>query len=316
MAPGLRREYLNALGVQDWVLRTPESFPSNDAAVSIGESATSVLVEAGITERAIDPTGSADTSAASEAATDIKGIGPAPGDDNGAAAPNSFMDTPPPWLLEAPVEDEPFLPLERDGFPETEIPPVPGRPPVDSLDWEALQARVAECTGCDLNRTRTNTVFGVGDRRARLLVIGEAPGADEDRQGEPFVGRAGQLLNAMLGAIGLRRDQVYIANILKCRPPGNRDPHQEETMCCTPFLKRQIALVSPTAILAVGRIAAQNLLDSEQPVGRLRGSAHRYGETGIPLIVSYHPAYLLRSPEQKSAAWQDLQRVSRLLQRP
>lgn len=143
------------------------------------------------------------------------------------------------------------------------------------------------------------------------MVIGEAPGAEEDRQGEPFVGRAGQLLNAMLGAIGLRREQVYIANILKCRPPGNRDPRPEETLRCAPFLDRQIALVAPRVILTVGRIAAQNLLKSQEAVGRLRGKDAEF--EGIPVIVTYHPAYLLRTPAQKARAWQDLQRVRKLL---
>jgi DNA polymerase len=143
------------------------------------------------------------------------------------------------------------------------------------------------------------------------MVIGEAPGAEEDRQGEPFVGRAGQLLNAMLLAIGLQRDQVFIANILKCRPPGNRDPRPEEALKCEPFLLRQVALVRPRVILAVGGIAAQNLLKSQEPVGKMRGRAFQF--EGIPVVVSYHPAYLLRSPEQKAKSWQDLQRVAGML---
>jgi DNA polymerase len=138
------------------------------------------------------------------------------------------------------------------------------------------------------------------------MVIGEAPGMDEDRQGEPFVGRAGQLLNAMLKALGLAREQVYIANILKCRPPRNRDPRPEEAAHCEPYLLRQIELVAPRVILAVGRIAAQSLLRTDAPLGRLRGRIHRFGESGLPLVVTYHPAYLLRSPDQKGKAWQDL----------
>ncbi len=149
-------------------------------------------------------------------------------------------------------------------------------------------------------------VFGVGDRRARLMVIGEAPGADEDRQGEPFVGRAGQLLNEMLWAAGLAREQVYIANILKCRPPENRDPKPEESASCEGYLHSQIALVQPDLLLAVGRIAAQNLLKVDTPIGRLRGQVHRYGPAGIPLVVTYHPAYLMRSPGQKRKSWEDL----------
>jgi DNA polymerase len=164
-----------------------------------------------------------------------------------------------------------------------------------------------------LHRSRTQTVFGVGRRDARLLVIGEAPGADEDRQGEPFVGRAGQLLNAMLHAIALPRSEVYIANILKCRPPGNRDPQPDEAASCTPYLTQQIALVKPRVILAVGRIAAQWLLQSDAPIGRLRGRVFQYGEAGTPLVVTYHPAYLLRSPAEKAKAWTDLCMVRDLL---
>ncbi len=186
---------------------------------------------------------------------------------------------------------------------------------VASLGWEELQARVAGCTACPLHTTRTQTVFGVGNREAELMVIGEAPGADEDRQGEPFVGRAGQLLNAMLQAIGLQREAVYIANILKCRPPGNRDPLPEEVAHCEPFLLRQIELVRPRVILAVGRVSAQNLLHTAETVGKLRGRTHRLGEAGIPVVVTYHPAYLLRSPDQKGKAWQDLLTVIGILKR-
>jgi DNA polymerase len=177
---------------------------------------------------------------------------------------------------------------------------------VGALDWDGLAAAVRTCTVCGLHRTRTQTVFGVGRRDAGLLIIGEAPGAEEDRQGEPFVGPAGQLLNAMLRAIGLPREQVYIANILKCRPPGNRDPKPEESATCTPYLDRQIALIRPRAILVLGRIAGQWLLQSESPIGRLRGQVLRYGDPGIPLVVTYHPAYLLRSPLAKAKTWQDL----------
>jgi len=173
-------------------------------------------------------------------------------------------------------------------------------------DWETLQAQVAACTACDLHKTRTQTVFGVGNRDAEWLIIGEAPGAEEDRKGEPFVGRAGQLLNAMLLAIGLKREHVYIANILKCRPPNNRDPRPEEVACCEPFLKRQVALLRPKIILAVGRIAAQNLLKTDTRIGALRGKRYTYADTDIPVVVTYHPAYLLRSPKEKRKAWQDL----------
>jgi len=171
-------------------------------------------------------------------------------------------------------------------------------------NWEDLQAEVAACTACPLHQTRTQTVFGVGNRAADWLVVGEAPGEQEDLQGEPFVGRAGLLLNEMLRAIGLQREQVYIANILKCRPPKNRDPQEDEAAACEDYLKRQLALVQPKIILAVGRIAAQNLLKTTTPIGKLRGVVHDYQQ--VPLVVTYHPAYLLRSPLEKRRAWEDM----------
>lgn len=188
--------------------------------------------------------------------------------------------------------------------------------PITTLDWEALRRTVNACRACPLCETRTQTVFGVGNPKADLMLIGEAPGADEDRAGEPFVGRAGQLLTLMLQAIGMPREQVYIANILKCRPPGNRDPLADEVMRCEPYLLRQIALISPRVILALGRISAQALLRTDTPIGRLRGRWYQYGEARYPLYVTYHPAYLLRSPAQKADAWQDLLVVRRRLLGP
>ena len=182
--------------------------------------------------------------------------------------------------------------------------PLPGE---TAARWEALRSEVLKCTRCPLHLTRTQGVFGVGPKRADWLVIGEAPGAEEDRRGEPFVGVAGQLLDAMLRAIGLdRRTNVYIANVLKSRPPGNRDPRPEEVAACLPYLVRQIALLQPKIMLAVGRIAAQNLLATTVPLGRLRGQVHRFGELNTPLVVTYHPAYLLRTPADKRKAWEDL----------
>jgi DNA polymerase len=172
------------------------------------------------------------------------------------------------------------------------------------MDWATLAATVRVCTLCGLCATRTQTVFGTGDIRARLMVIGEAPGAEEDRQGEPFVGRAGQLLNSMLKAAGFERAQVYIANVLKCRPPNNRDPGTEETERCLPYLRRQIELLDPAVILCVGRIAAQRLLERDDTIARMRGRIHRLGRT--PVVVTYHPAYLLRSPTEKRKSWEDL----------
>ena len=187
---------------------------------------------------------------------------------------------------------------------------VPAAPVTTSTTgdpWEALRAEVLRCTLCSLHAGRTQGVFGVGNPQAQWMVIGEAPGAEEDRRGEPFVGRAGQLLDAMLRAIGLSRAQnVYIANVLKSRPPNNRDPRPEEVAACLPYLRRQIALVRPRLLLAVGRIAAQNLLGTEESLSRLRGRVHRFGELNTPLVVTYHPAYLLRNPADKRKAWEDL----------
>ena len=171
---------------------------------------------------------------------------------------------------------------------------------------EELKHQVSKCELCELHRTRTQTVFGVGHPAADWLIIGEAPGADEDRKGEPFVGRAGQLLTNMLRAIGLAREEVFIANILKCRPPNNRDPKREEIDKCHQYLRQQIELIKPKIILAVGRIAAQALLNTDTPIGRLRGKRFTFEDTEIPLVATYHPAYLLRSPQQKRKAWEDL----------
>jgi len=248
MDESLRQQYLEAMGIQSWVLRDPTSGTAEEVS-----------------------------------------------------------DTVPP--LQHPQERP--VPQEQSSIPVEQ--PANNPSEVADLGWEALKAQVDTCQACSLHQTRTQTVFGVGTQRADLMIIGEAPGADEDRQGEPFVGRAGMLLNAMLKAIGLDRSQVFIANILKCRPPGNRDPHVDEANCCEPFLLRQIELVRPKVILAVGRVAAHNLLKTDAAVGSLRGRDHLLGKAKIPLVVTYHPAYLLRSPDQKGKAWQDLLQARRLL---
>lgn len=183
---------------------------------------------------------------------------------------------------------------------------APSNSPVDiEHAWQTLEAEVSHCYNCVLSQTRLHTVFGSGNRHADWMFIGEGPGQHEDEQGLPFVGPAGLLLTEMIRALGLNREHVYIANIIKCRPPKNRDPHVDEIAACSHFLKRQIELVNPKIILAVGRIAAQTLLDTEQSVSKLRGQIHRLNE--VPLIVVYHPAYLLRSLPEKRKAWQDLQ---------
>ena len=180
--------------------------------------------------------------------------------------------------------------------------------PVSGLAWPGLEAAVERCIACPLHLSRANTVFGTGAREADWMVIGEAPGANEDRRGEPFVGRAGRLLNAMLHAIGLAREEVFITNAVKCRPPQNRDPHPVETERCGPFLDRQVELLSPRVILVAGRIAAQTILGSDAPLARLRGREHSLSRGGrrVPVVATYHPAYLLRRPIAKRAAWEDL----------
>ncbi len=180
-------------------------------------------------------------------------------------------------------------------------------------EWNTLRQEVQACTQCTLCHSRTQTVFGVGNQQADLLIIGEAPGANEDRLGEPFVGRAGQLLDAMLASIDLQRQHVYICNILKCRPPNNRDPAPDEVAKCTPFLERQIALIQPKIILAVGRIAAHYLLGVDTPLSRLRGQRLRFHDHPATLFVTYHPAYLLRNPSDKAKAYQDFQLVQAFL---
>lgn len=195
--------------------------------------------------------------------------------------------------------------VAREAVPAS--PPATLQPVASPDDWEGLRREVSTCRRCGLHTGRTQTVFGVGSPGARWLVVGEAPGAEEDRRGEPFVGPAGQLLDAMLRAIGLdRRDTAYVANILKCRPPNNREPRPEEVAACLPYLHRQVALLRPRLILAVGRVAAQNLLATDAPLGKLRGRVHAFGEASTPLVVTYHPSYLLRTPGDKRKAWEDL----------
>jgi DNA polymerase len=211
-------------------------------------------------------------------------------------SPADYFDAPPfddlPWL-----DDDPVAPST----------PAAIEPPADThtLDWPTLADRVANCERCRLCERRTNTVFGVGDREADWMLIGEAPGENEDKLGEPFVGQAGKLLDSMLRAVTLARDSnVYIANVIKCRPPGNRNPEPDEVARCEPYLQRQVALVKPKVIVALGRFAAQSLLKTEASIASLRGRVHRY--EGVPVIVTYHPAYLLRTLADKAKAWEDL----------
>lgn len=187
--------------------------------------------------------------------------------------------------------------------------------PASGSDWDALRAAVRGCRACGLCETRTQTVFGVGPAQAPLMVVGEGPGADEDARGEPFVGRAGKLLDEMLAAIGRSRERdTFIANVVKCRPPGNREPAPDEAEACRAFLEKQLQLVRPRLILALGRVAAQRLLVTDEPLARLRGPLHHWGPERTPLMVTYHPAYLLRSPGEKAKSWEDLKQVRRFLQ--
>ncbi|MGH8273905.1 MAG: uracil-DNA glycosylase [Gammaproteobacteria bacterium] len=208
-------------------------------------------------------------------------------------ATDPFCDT-----AQPPCSDDP------GPYPESAAPVCEEHTPAFA-GWTELEAAVAGCTRCALAKGRKHTVFGVGARDARWLLVGEAPGAEEDKRGEPFVGRAGKLLDAMLAALGLAREEVFITNIVKCRPPGNRNPEPEEAAACSGYLAKQIEWIAPELILAMGGVAAQNLLGVETPVGRMRGRVHE-GPNGVPVVVTYHPAYLLRRPIEKRKVWQDL----------
>ncbi len=221
-----------------------------------------------------------------------------------AEAPASSVVQPEPLSAAVPADD--------GAVPAVASAVVQDEDTVAGLDWAELERRVQDCHRCALAEGRNRVVFGTGNREADWMFIGEGPGAEEDRQGLPFVGRAGKLLDRMIEACGLSRETVYIANVVKCRPPGNRDPKPEEVAACAPYLRRQIELVSPKVIVVLGRVAAHALLDTDRPLGRLRGAPHLYDDTGIPVIVTYHPAYLLRNPADKRKAWEDLKLAMKL----
>jgi DNA polymerase len=235
-----------------------------------------------------------------EAALDMLGLAPLWARRGGGTASRAEPPEPPEHEADALLE----------AFGEVAVQPSQPTSTVDradvaALDWEALEARVAGCEQCRLCEKRTRTVFGVGDREADWMLIGEAPGENEDKQGEPFVGQAGKLLDSMLRALALARgENVYIANVVKCRPPGNRNPEPDEVARCEPYLQRQVALLKPKLIVALGRVAAQNLLKTDASISSLRQRVHRY--EGVPVVVTYHPAYLLRSLPDKAKAWADL----------
>ena len=299
--PIRQRRYLEAMGIQVWQRRAgPAAREGDEVARATAQAADAPLdgAEADLAFPAIPAASPAPGAPAVLAAPMIPVSPPAPMAGTGSGGGGSPTITP--SLLASPAP-----PVAEDSSAPTDA--------VAVLGWEDLRAAVAACRACGLCETRTQTVFGVGRRDADLMLIGEAPGAEEDRRGEPFVGRAGQLLDRMLAAIGLGRDRVYIANILKCRPPGNRDPKPEEAAACRSFLLRQIALVQPRVLVSLGRISAQNLLETDEAVGRLRGRWRSFGPEALPLMVTYHPSYLLRAPEQKARAWQDLVQIARQL---
>ncbi len=265
----LQQQYLEAMGIQQWV---PRFFDPQEAREDIGSTAETITES---TAKVRQEPISIHASASQPAVTVV-----------------------PPAKSEKPSQEHNLQELTD----LTEI-----------NDLEQLRKIISDCSKCQISQERTNTVFGVGNETADLMIIGEAPGVDEDQQGEPFVGKAGQLLNKMLAAIGLRREQVFIANILKCRPTNNRDPQKDEIAYCQGYLNKQIEIIQPKVILSVGRISAQSLLGSEVPISKLRGQPHDYGENHIPLVATYHPAYLLRSPAEKAKAWDDLKFVRFLL---
>jgi len=288
---GRRRAYLEAMGIPVWLPRTGDV-----AASGLGAEGEAVPGA----EHAAPPEGGRVSSPARDARTETA-VAP-------SEAGHDADEEPPPFPEE--LADE----LGAVQGDETEPEPDGGQPhgrvtAIARMDWDTLREDILGCTACELCNTRTQAVPGVGHRHADLLIIGEAPGQEEDRRGEPFVGRAGQLLDRMLAAIGLDRDAVFITNVLKCRPPKNRDPKPEEARACAPYLRRQIELIQPRIVLSVGRVSAQQLLDTSESIGRLRGRWHAFGPGNTPLLVTYHPAYLLRSPGEKRKAWADLKAV-------
>jgi DNA polymerase len=321
-----RLQYLAAMGIRAWRLRIPATPEPIAAQPQATETAREGAVAA---EHRAPARQNRVQEPATQRATDSRAApvaGPQDRPDSGADRPPAWLDEPPPWSDDELGSTEPLAPAATSpasaaGSNQSRAANAAAMDAKDAavatMDWSALEARVADCRDCILCETRTNTVFGVGDRNAELMFIGEGPGQDEDRQGEPFVGRAGQLLNKMLQAVGLTRDQVYIANIVKCRPPRNRNPAPDEAAACRAYLERQIALIQPKLIVSLGAVSANNLLGHSDSVGRLRHRLHHYqpAHAGdpIPLIVTYHPSYYLRTPAEKAKGWQDLQRILKTL---
>lgn len=308
MTPGQRKQMLSALGLVDWQ-------PRPDGPLAAGAASVAQPSDVADEESAVAAARAQSDSAVAEAAEPSVATTPAlePAIEEPVTAeqaePNSPPEEPaesaaPPPDLSAPVE-----PAELH-TPEAE---EESFGPVSSMDWDTLEAWLATRD----HRGATRPVFGIGARDADVLIVGEAPGASEDAQGVPFVGRAGKLLDRMLCAIGCSRDSnVYITNICKFRPPNNRDPNSDEVAADWPILERQIELMDPKLVVAVGRVAAQTLLDSKASLGKLRGELHRYPHRELDVLVTYHPAFLLRSPGQKAKAWDDLKRIARRIAQP
>ncbi|MEM5428632.1 uracil-DNA glycosylase [Cupriavidus oxalaticus] len=293
-----RARFLEALGITaEWLPRTRADAPQAQAvseAVAVGAPVAEVaaaVIDDAIADGIAEP-----VTVAAQAAAPVAQAAP---------ALETAIPVVPAAAAAMPVSRAPVEPPLLPAGPEPDSAQAGREAAIAAMAWPALDAAVAGCTACGLCQTRTNTVFGVGDRQAEWMLVGEAPGENEDLQGEPFVGQAGKLLDNMLGALGLARGRnVFIANVLKCRPPGNRNPEPAEVAQCEPFLRRQIALVRPRVIVVLGRFAAQSLLRTTTPIGKLRGTVHTY--EGIPVVVTYHPAYLLRTLTDKARAWEDL----------
>ncbi len=277
----------------------PAFWPVEPEAADAAPSSLSSVAEVAARADAVTPPATPMGRASEASPTAVGAAEPSPV----RLAPQTARPTP------APV-NAPVAPPNRRAATSAEVALGPRPAGVDTMDWPALRAAVAGCQACSLSQSRAQTVFGVGHIEADWMIVGEAPGEQEDKQGEPFVGRAGELLDRMLEAVGLTRaeapatQQVFIANVLKCRPPANRNPLPQEVAQCEPYLLRQMALVQPRVVLAMGRFAVQSLLKSSEPLGKLRGRVHQV--QGVPVIVTYHPAYLLRSPADKALAWDDL----------
>ena len=298
-----RARFLEVLGIADeWVLRRAPALPE-----AVEPSAMAGLADLSAEDPVVND--GAALREAAQAAVTLAAVADAGVDQAQAKAQAEAAPTA--WSAQAEMEAGVSATAEAA---VARIPPEPALALADTstreaviarLDWAALEQRVSGCTDCQLCNGRTQTVFGVGDRQAEWMLVGEAPGENEDLQGEPFVGQAGKLLDNMLAAVGLARGRnVFIANVLKCRPPGNRNPEPEEVAQCEPYLRRQIALIQPKLIVVLGRFAAQSLLRTTTPIGKLRGTVHSY--EGIPVVVTYHPAYLLRTLSDKARAWEDL----------